>query len=126
VIGFHSIIYISSTLDNPENMRLRNVLHEKFGPRTESSAFTVGAYDGMQVAYKMIAAMGGKPFDGDAAVKSVLGFSYRSPRGPVTIDQATRENIQNFYVRRVEMKDGRMQNVIIKTFEQVKPPGPKS
>jgi len=126
VIGFHSIIYISSTLDNPENVRLRKTLHEKFGQKTEPSAFTVGAYDGLTVAYKMIDSMGGKPFDGDAAVKAIQGFSYQSPRGPVTIDPATRENIQNFYVRRVELKDGRMQNVIIKTFEQVKPPGPKT
>ena len=126
VIGFHSIIYISSTLDNLENVRLRKTLHEKFGPKTEPSAFTVGAYDGLTVAYKMIDSMGGKPFDGDAAVKAIQGFSYQSPRGPVTIDPATRENIQNFYVRRVELKDGRMQNVIIKTFEQVKPPGPKT
>jgi len=126
VIGFHSIIYISSTLDNPENVRLRKTLHEKFGQKTEPSAFTVGAYDGLTVAYKMIDSMGGKPFDGDAAVKAIQGFTYQSPRGPVTIDPATRENIQNFYVRRVELKDGKMQNVIIKTFEQVKPPGPKT
>ena len=125
VIGFHSIIYISSTLDNPEAVRLNKTLQEKFGPKTASSAFTIGAYDGLRVAYKMIESMGDKPFDGDAAIKSILGFSYQSPRGPVTIDPTTRENIQNFYVRRVELKDGRMQNVIIKTFEQVKPPGAK-
>jgi len=126
VIGFHSIIYISSTLDNPESARLHKTLQEKFGPKTTSSAFTIGAYDGMRVAYKMIESMAGKPFDGDAAMKSILGFSYQSPRGPVTIDPGTRENVQNFYVRRVELKDGKMQNVVIKTFEQVKPPGAKS
>ena len=126
VIGFHSIIYISSTLDNPESVRLHKTLQEKFGPKTTSSAFTVGAYDGLRVAYKMIESMAGKPFDGEAAMKSILGFSYQSPRGQVTIDPATRENIQNFYVRRVELKDGKMQNVVVKTFEQVKPPGPRT
>jgi len=53
------------------------------------------------------------------------GFSWKSPRGPVTIDAATREPIENYYIRRVEKKDGRMQNVVIKTIEGVKPPGVK-
>jgi len=122
VVGFHSILYLSSTLKNPENETLVKVLHEKYGPSAEPSAFTVGAFDGLHIAYKMIENMAGKPFDGDAAVKSILGFSYKSPRGPVTIDPATRENIQNFYVREVELRDGKMQNVVIKIFEQVKPP----
>lgn len=122
VIGFHSIIYISSTIDNPENEALKKVLREKFGPTASTSSFTVGAYDGMTVAAKMISEMKGNKLDGDAAMKAIMGFSYKSPRGPVTIDPATRENIQNFYVRRVEKRDGKMVNVVIKTFDQVQPP----
>lgn len=125
VINFYSIIYLSSVIDNPENNALKKVLHEKFGPEAAPSAFTVGAYDGMYVASKMIEAMKGGPFDGDLAVKSIIGLSYDSPRGPVTIDPKTRENIQNFYLRRVEKIDGKLQNVVIKTFEQVQPPGMK-
>jgi branched-chain amino acid transport system substrate-binding protein len=43
----------------------------------------------------------------------------------VTIDPVTREPIQNFYIRRVEKKDGALQNVVVKTLEGVKPPGVK-
>jgi branched-chain amino acid transport system substrate-binding protein len=123
VIGFHSIIYLSASLDNAENNALKATLRDKFGPDAAPSAFTVGAYDGLHVMYKMIESQAGKPFDGEAAVKAVIGLSWMSPRGPVTID-ASRELIQNFYVREVEKKDGRLQNVVIKTFDQVQPPKP--
>lgn len=119
VVGFHSVLHLASSLDNPENNRLKKTLREKFGPDAAVSAFVVGAYDGMHVAYKMIADQQGKPFNPEIAVKSTLGFSFKSPRGPVTIDPATRELTQNFYVREVQKKDGKLQNVVIKTYEQV-------
>jgi branched-chain amino acid transport system substrate-binding protein len=123
VIGFHSIIYLAGTLDNPENNALNAVLHEKFGPDAWASAFTIGAYDGLQVMYKMIENAAGKPFDGATAVKAMIGYSWKSPRGPVTI-APSRELIENFYVREVQKRDGQLHNVVIKTFEQVSPPAP--
>jgi branched-chain amino acid transport system substrate-binding protein len=125
VVGFHSIIYYSSTLDNPENNALKATLQQKFGASVLPSTFTLGAYDGLELVHRMLAGQQGKTFDGTAALASVRGFSWKSPRGPVTIDASTRETIQNFYVRRVEKKDGKLQNVVIKTFENVKPPGVK-
>jgi branched-chain amino acid transport system substrate-binding protein len=125
VIGFHSIIYYSSTVDNAENNALKATLQQKFGANALPSSFTLGAYDGLHLAYKMLESQKGRPFDGTAAVATLRGFSWKSPRGPVTIDAATREPIENYYIRRVEKKDGRMQNVVIKTIEGVKPPGVK-
>jgi branched-chain amino acid transport system substrate-binding protein len=125
VIGFHSIIYYSSTVDNAENNALKATLQQKFGAKALPSSFTLGAYDGLHLAYKMLESQKGKAFDGTAALATLRGFSWKSPRGPVTIDAATREPIENYYIRRVEKKDGRMQNVVIKTIEGVKPPGVK-
>ena len=48
-----------------------------------------------------------------------------SDRSWVTIDAATRKPIENYYIRRVEKKDGKLQNVVIKTLDAVKPPGVK-
>jgi branched-chain amino acid transport system substrate-binding protein len=73
----------------------------------------------------MLEVQQGKGFDGKTAIESLCGFSWTSPRGPVTIDPVTREPIQNFYIRRVEKKDGALQNVVVKTLEGVKPPGVK-
>lgn len=123
VLNFHSIIYIAGSLDIAENNALKDKLRQKFGPETTTSAFTVGAFDGLHVMYRMAENLAGKPFDGDAAMKSVIGYSWKSPRGPVTI-HPSRELVQNFYVRRVEKVGGKMQNTVIHTFPSVEPPPP--
>jgi branched-chain amino acid transport system substrate-binding protein len=124
VLNFHSIIYLAGTLDNPENNALKETLRQKFGPDTTTSAFTIGAFDGLHVMYRMVENLAGKPFDADAAIKSVIGFSWKSPRGPVTI-HPSRELVQNFYVRRVEKVGGKLQNTVIHTFPAVEPPAAK-
>jgi len=123
VLNFHSIIYIAGSLDIPENNALKDKLRQKFGADTTTSAFTVGAFDGLHVMYRMAENLAGKRFDGDAAMKSVTGYSWKSPRGPVTI-HPSRELVQNFYVRRVEKVGGKMQNTVIHTFPSVEPPPP--
>jgi len=45
-----------------------------------------------------------------------------SPRGPIAIDPATRDIIQNIYIRRVEKVDGKLANVEIATIPIVKDP----
>jgi branched-chain amino acid transport system substrate-binding protein len=74
---------------------------------------------------RMLEAQQGKGFDGKVAIESLRGFSWKSPRGSVTIDASTREPIQNYYIRRVEKKDGGLQNVVVKTLEGIKAPGVK-
>jgi len=125
VVGFHSIIYYSSTVDNAENNALKTTLQQKFGANALPSSFTLGAYDAMTLVRRMLESQQGKSFDATAALATLRGFSWKSPRGPVTIDAATREPIQNYYIRRVEKKDGKLQNVVIKTLDAVKPPGVK-
>jgi branched-chain amino acid transport system substrate-binding protein len=125
VVNFNQILYYGAGLDNVENEDLKKKIAELFGSDVLPSLYTVGAYDGMRVAYKMIEGSAGKELNGDAAVKSVLGDSFKSPRGPVTIDAATRENIQNFYLWRVEKQNGKLANVLVKAFVQVPPPQPK-
>jgi branched-chain amino acid transport system substrate-binding protein len=125
VVNFNQILYYGPGIDNVENENLKKKIAELFGSEVLPSLYTIGAYDGMRVAYRMIESSAGKELDGDAAVKSVLGNSFKSPRGPVTIDAATRENIQNFYLWRVEKHNGKLVNVIVKTFEQVPAPQPK-
>ena len=122
VVGFKSIIYIDANASNPDNTALTSWLQKNVGPAAKPNSFSIGAYDGMQLAYKMIADSAGKPFNGEAAVKAMAGYSFKSPRGPVTIDPASRELVQNFYLREVvKDKDGTKKNVVVKTWEAVKP-----
>lgn len=125
VIGFHSVIYYSSTVDNAENKAFKSTLQQKFGANVLPSTFALGAYDSLVLVRRMLESQKGKGFDGAAAMTSVRGFSWKSPRGPMTIDAATREPIENYYIRRIEKKDGKLQNSVVKVLEAVKPPGVK-
>jgi branched-chain amino acid transport system substrate-binding protein len=122
IVGFKSIIYIDANATNPENKAFSAWLAKSYGADARPNSFNIGAYDAMQLAYKMIADSAGKPWNGVAAVKSLSGYTYKSPRGSVTIDPATREPVQNFYLREVvKGPDGVKRNKVIKTWTQVKP-----
>ena len=122
IIGFQSIIYIDANATNAENRAFSDWLTKNHGPNARPNSFSIGAYDAMQLAYKMIADSAGKPWNGEAAVKALAGHTFKSPRGNVTIDPATRELMQNFYLREVvKGPDGVKRNRVVKTWTQVKP-----
>jgi len=50
------------------------------------------------------------------------GKKLDSPRGPIMIDPAERDIIQNVYIRKVEKRDGKLVNVDIDTIPMVKDP----
>jgi branched-chain amino acid transport system substrate-binding protein len=60
--------------------------------------------------------------DGEALMKAMEGQSFESPRGPVTIDAATRDPVQNVYIRKVEKVNGQLWNVEFATIPNVKDP----
>ena len=122
ILGFKSIIYIDANAKNAENVAFAGWLTKNVGPNARPNSFSIGAYDAMHLACKMIADQAGKPFDGTAAVKSLPGYTFKSPRGTVTIDPATRELVQNFYLREVvKTGDGVKRNQVAKVWEQVRP-----
>jgi branched-chain amino acid transport system substrate-binding protein len=76
----------------------------------------------MAMIFDLVKATKGK-FTADEA----MGFFSQwknpdSPRGPIAIDPATRDIIQNIYIRRVEKVDGKLANVEIATIPMVKDP----
>jgi branched-chain amino acid transport system substrate-binding protein len=122
IIGFKSIIYIDANAKNAENAAFAAWLLKNVGPTARPNSFSIGAYDAMHLAYKMLADQAGKPFDGTVAMKSLPGYTFKSPRGTVTIDPVTRELVQNFYLREVvKGPDGVKRNQVAKVWEQVKP-----
>jgi branched-chain amino acid transport system substrate-binding protein len=81
----------------------------------------VSGYDGMALLYKALEKTKGDA-NGDALVAAMKGMAWESPRGPISIDPATRDIVQNIYVRKVEKKDGQLYNVEFQTFDAVKKP----
>ncbi len=121
ILGFQSVIYIDAYADNADTKALTAWLQKNVGPDARPNSFTIGAWDSMQVAYKMIADQAGKPFDGDAAMKSIQNYTFNGPRGTITLGP-TREVTQKYYAREVVMgSDGKKRNKIIKTWDNVPP-----
>ena len=81
----------------------------------------VGGYDGMHLIYEALKKTGGKT-DGDALIGAMKGMAWESPRGPISIDPATRDIVSNIYIRKVEKIDGQLWNTEFETFPNVKDP----
>ena len=83
--------------------------------------YSVGGYDGMHVIYEALKKTGGKA-DAQSLVEAAKGLAWESPRGRVSIDPETRDIINTVYIRKVDKVGGKLQNVVIEKFENVKDP----
>jgi branched-chain amino acid transport system substrate-binding protein len=79
----------------------------------------VGGYDGMHLTYEALKKTKGNT-DGDALIAAAKGMAWESPRGPISIDPATRNIVQTIYIREVRKVDGDYRNVTIDKIERVK------
>jgi branched-chain amino acid transport system substrate-binding protein len=83
---------------------------------------SVGGYDGMHLIYEAEKKTGGSS-DGEKLVEAMKGLSWTSPRGPMSIDPASRDVVQTVYIRKVEQKDGHYWSVEFDKIDNVKDPG---
>jgi branched-chain amino acid transport system substrate-binding protein len=81
----------------------------------------VGTYDTFTAIYKVLEAQKGQ-IDPDKTMDLVKALKFESPRGPIAIDPDTRDIIQNVYIRRTELKGGKLVNTEIDTYPMVKDP----
>jgi branched-chain amino acid transport system substrate-binding protein len=82
----------------------------------------VGGYDGMAAIAEVVKKLGNK-IDGDQAMEILKNIKLMSPRGPISIDPATRDIVQTVYIRKVEKRGNEYWNVEFDKFENVKDPG---
>lgn len=115
-LGIHTSFPYSAAHDSALNTKFQADL-AKVDPGAVANFASVGAYDGTEALYRMIAAGG---TDADTALKAVLGASWESPRGPITIDPKTHHVTENMYIR-VVAKDasGKLVNQEIETIPNV-------
>jgi branched-chain amino acid transport system substrate-binding protein len=119
-VGVVTSFHYSAAHKSPENKAYVDAFMKanNFRPNFHS----VGGYDGMHLIYEAVKKAGANA-DGDKIVAAMKGMTWTSPRGPITIDPATRDPIQTVYVRQVEMVDGKPWSVEFEKFENVKDPG---
>lgn len=81
----------------------------------------VAMWDILQATYRALAAQKGD-WDADKTLAFLKGYKAESPRGPIEIDPATRDIIQNIYLRRVEKRNGQLVNAEFATYPMVVSP----
>jgi len=121
VIGTITAFPYTESNTRPQNTALKQQLAKMFGPGAGPDVASAGAWDGMDLIYKALAARGANA-SGDQYVEVMKGQKIESPRGPIMIDPETRDIVQNVYIRRVERQNGELTNVDIDTAPMVKDP----
>ena len=81
----------------------------------------VSGYDGIHLIYEALKKTGGNT-DGGKLIEAMKGMKWESPRGPISIDPETRDIVQDIYLRRVDMVDGKPRVVEFDKLEKVKDP----
>jgi branched-chain amino acid transport system substrate-binding protein len=120
-LGVITTHHYSAAHKSPENDAFKKAYAEVAGPETRPNFMAVGGWDGMHVIYEVAKKLGGN-IDGTKAVEAAKGMTIQSPRGTITIDPATRDVIQDVYVRKVQKVGGQHFNVEFDKFPQVKDP----
>ncbi|MEP7068656.1 MAG: ABC transporter substrate-binding protein [Usitatibacter sp.] len=119
-LGVVSSHHYSAAHDSAENKEYVSSFMKANGG-LRPNFMSVGGYDGMHVIYEALKKTGGAAGDGEKLVNAMKGLSWVSPRGPMTIEAETRDVAQDIYIRRCEMKDGKLWNVEFDKIEKVRP-----
>jgi branched-chain amino acid transport system substrate-binding protein len=121
-IGMITAGNYSVAADRPANKAFLDAWNKVYGNKAIPDFFSVDGWDGLAMVYDMLKETKGK-FTGDEAMKFFSHWKTdASPRGPISIDPNTRDIVQNIYIRKTEMKDGKLSNVEFDTIPNVKDP----
>ena len=119
-VGLITMHHYNADLDNPQNKRFVAAWNKEYRADAVTDFFSVGAYDAMAATVHAVQATKGK-IDGDAAVKSLLGWKFDSPQGPIMIDPETHDIVMNEYLSEVVMgKDGKLHEKQLSVVNNVK------
>ncbi|HVU40835.1 MAG TPA: ABC transporter substrate-binding protein [Xanthobacteraceae bacterium] len=119
-VGLITMHHYNADLDNPQNKAFVAAWKKEYGADASTDFFAVGAWDAMAAIAHAVQATKGK-MDGDAAVKSLLGWKYTSPQGPIMIDPQTRDIVMNEYLDEVvKGADGKLHEKVLETIPNVK------
>ncbi|MCD2172167.1 ABC transporter substrate-binding protein [Rhizobium sp. C4] len=111
--------FYSAAHDSPENKAF--VKQVKDTAKIRPNFMAVGGFDAMHLAYAALAKTNGDT-DGTKLITAMKGAEWTSPRGPISIDPATRDIVQDIYIRKVEKKDGELYNIEFDTFKKIHDP----
>ncbi|MDN4058505.1 ABC transporter substrate-binding protein [Massilia sp. YIM B02769] len=121
-LGVITTFHYSAAHKSPENDAFLKSFAATNPQGGRPNFMAVAAYDGMNAIYQVSNKLGGK-IDGTEAMAVLKGMKINSPRGPISIDPATRDVVQTVYVRKVEKVNGEPYNIEFDQFPNLKDPG---
>ena len=108
--------------DRPANKAFLAAWEKEYQNKAIPDFMSAHGWDGMMMVFDMVKATKGK-FTGDEAMKFFSTWKTdNSPRGSISIDPATRDIVQDIYIRRSEMKDGKLVTTEFDSVKAVKDP----
>jgi len=122
VLGVITSHHYSAAHDSPENKAFVKAFGEVNTVLKRPNFMAVGGYDGMAAIVEVVKKLG-NTIDGDKAMEILRNIRMTSPRGPISIDPATRDIVQTVYIRRVQKVGNDYYNVEFDRFLDVKDPG---
>lgn len=120
-VGVITIHHYAADEDNPQNKAFVAAWKKAYGADSTPDFMAVQGWDGMAAIAHAIKVQKGN-VTAKGTMKALEGWTFQSPRGPITIDPKTRDIIQNEYVHEIVKKDGRLEMKTIDTIKQVKDP----
>ena len=120
-LGLITAFHYSEAHKSPENKAYTEAYRKAY-PKDRPNFMSVGGYDGMHLIAQILKKTNGNT-EVEAFVDAAKGMKWVSPRGPISIDPATRDIVQTVYIRKVEKVDGKLQNVEFDQIPDFKDPG---
>ena len=120
-VGLVTTHHYSADYDTPANEAFVNAWKAEYGDDSTPDFMAVAGYDGMAAIYHIIETLDGD-IDADKAMEALAGWTFDSPRGPISIDAETRDIVHDEHVHEI-VKDGdRLAVKVLTTIPAVKDP----
>jgi len=120
-LGLITSFHYSDAHDSALNKQYTEA-YAKAYPGVRPNFMSVAGYDGMHLVYEALKKTNGDA-SGDKFLDAAKGLKWESPRGPISIDPETRDIVQDIYIRKVERRNGRLENVEFDVIPNFKDPG---
>ncbi len=123
-VGAYTTWCWADTLDNPENRAFVAAFRKKHNAYPD--VYSEYGYTAARVIAETLKATNGDSSDKDKFARAMVAVKFNVPRGPFAFDPATKNVIQNIYIREAVEIDGRFANKVIATYRDVKLPATPS
>jgi branched-chain amino acid transport system substrate-binding protein len=116
-VGVVSNGWYTAALDNPNNKRFVQAINKE--TKDDPGYYTVGAYGAALMMEQALKTVNGKVEDRNAFMAALRNVQVpNDPRGEVRLD-ALGNPVMDVYIRKVERKNGKLVNTVVKTYPAV-------